>query len=153
VEGKPRPVTLESGFDWGPGKLAPKAFTLRPGPAVEVPDAGDFEKDQSFSCGLWVKIPKRGQGGALVARMDNGNGYRGWDVWMEADRVGMHIVHRWDDDGIKVVSKTPLQPGRWYHVLVTYDGSGKAAGVKIYLDGVVQPADVANDKLKQTIRT
>jgi hypothetical protein len=153
VDGKERPLTLESGFDWAAGKIAPKAFTLRPGGTIEIPEAGDFEKDQGFSCGGWVKIPKRGQVGAVLARMDNPNGHRGWDLWMETDRIGMHFIHKWPDDALKVVAKSPLQPGQWYHVFATYDGSGKAAGVRVYLNGVAQPVDVQADKLKQTIRT
>jgi hypothetical protein len=153
VDSKVRSVTLESGFEWTQGKIAPKAFALRPGDTIEVAEAGDFEKDQGFSCGAWVRIPRRGQVGAVLARMDNANGHRGWDIWLESDRVGMHVIHRWPDDALKVVAKTPLQPGQWYHVFVTYDGSGKAAGAKVYLNGALQPVDVQADQLKETIRT
>ena len=38
-------------------------------------------------------------------------------------------------------------------MLATYDGSGKAAGVKIYIDGQPQATDVAADALRNTIRT
>jgi hypothetical protein len=65
----------------------------------------------------------------------------------------MHIINNWPDDGLKVVAKTALQPRRWYHVLATYDGSGKAAGVKVYIDGVPQALEVQADKLKSSIRT
>jgi hypothetical protein len=41
----------------------------------------------------------------------------------------------------------------WTHVLATYDGSGKAAGVKIYINGQPQATDVAADALRNTIRT
>jgi hypothetical protein len=153
ADGKSRSLELDSGFAWTTGNLASKALQIKPGKAIEVPEAGDFEKNQGFSCGAWVKIPRRGIVGALAARMDNGNLHRGWDLWMENDRVGMHVIHRWPDDALKVVAKTPLQPGKWYHVLATYDGSGKAGGVRVYLNGVLQPVDVFADKLKQTIRT
>jgi len=36
---------------------------------------------------------------------------------------------------------------------MTYDGSSKASGVKIYIDGALQEQDVPTDKLKNTIRT
>ncbi|HWY87252.1 MAG TPA: DUF1553 domain-containing protein, partial [Gemmataceae bacterium] len=47
----------------------------------------------------------------------------------------------------------PLQPGKWHHVFVTYDGSAKAAGVKVYINGAAQTVEVFTDKLTQTIRT
>src|SRR5262249_54213137 len=73
--------------------------------------------------------------------------------WVEGGRVGTHIIHKWPDDALKVIGQTPLKQGQWHHVLVTYDGSAKAAGVKVYVDGVAQQTTVASDKLKETIRT
>lgn len=153
VGGQVRTVTYESGFDWTAGKEPPKAFTLRPGSSVEIPEAGDFDKNEPFTCATWVRIPKRGQVGSVLARMDNTNGHRGWDMWMEADKIGIHLINKWPDDALKVVSKTPLQPGRFYHVVVSYDGSGKAGGVRIFLDGNPQAVDVATDRLQGTTRT
>ena len=57
--------------------------------------------------------------------------------------------------GIKV-SATKALPvdGHWRHVFFTYDGSGKASGVKIYVDGAPVATTVAMDKLDQkSIRT
>jgi hypothetical protein len=153
VRGNTRTLKLEPGNRWAEGRVAPKALTLKTGSNFAVKGAGDFEKDQGFSVGAWVRVPRRGMTGAIAARMDNTKAYRGWDLWMENDRVGTHIVSRWPDDALKVTSKTPLQPNRWYHVFVTYDGSGKASGVKVYLDGAAQPVDVFTDKLKNSVRT
>jgi hypothetical protein len=153
VNGKPREVKLPNGFEWVAGKVEPKAFAIKPGASIEVADAGDFEKDQGFSVGAWVKLTKRNQSGALVARMDNGDSHRGWDLWTEGDRVGMHIINKWPDDALKVTAKQQLKPNQWYHVLAAYDGSSKASGVKVYIDGQLQPVDVFTDKLKSTIRT
>ncbi|MBI2808026.1 MAG: DUF1553 domain-containing protein [Planctomycetes bacterium] len=154
IDGKPRDLTFKAGYDWVAGKGMPKTFTVRPtGPAIELPDVGDFENSQGFSIGAWVKIPRRGNVGAIAARMDTTQKFRGWDLWMEQDKVGMHIINQWPENALKVTAKTPLQPNRWYHVFVTYDGSSKAAGVKVYLDGALQPVDVFTDKLSQTIKT
>ena len=123
------------------------------GAALELADVGDFEKDQAFSAGAWVKPGRKGLGGAIVARMDDADDFRGWDLLLEAGKVAAHIVHKWPDDGIKVVSDGVLKPDAWNHVLLTYDGSGKAAGVKIYVDGQPRTNAVAADALKGTIRT
>src|SRR5262249_28624843 len=64
-----------------------------------------------------------------------------------------HIVHKWQDDALKVVSQAPLTLNEWTHVCVTYDGSKKAAGVKVYYNGKPQPTNIAADKLQNTIRT
>ncbi len=54
---------------------------------------------------------------------------------------------------VSTVSPLPLD-GKWKHVFFTYDGSGKASGVKIYVNGTAVPTRVVFDTLHQsTIRT
>jgi hypothetical protein len=57
--------------------------------------------------------------------------------------------------GIAVATVAQLPPsGDWQHVSFTYDGSGKAAGVKIYIDGRPAITRIVSDTLSQTtIRT
>jgi hypothetical protein len=146
-------TTLDSGFDWTLKRGDGKGFTVRPGASVTVSAVGDFERNKPFAVAARVSISKRGTTGALVSRMDNAKGYRGWDLWMQADRVAMHVVNEWGKDALKVVAKTPLSPGKWYHVCAVYDGTGTAAGTRIFIDGEPQPTDVEVDNLKSTIRT
>ncbi len=164
TEGEGKSITVIAGGEsreitpptivWAEGRDAKeKALSLRTTPAVEFADAGDFDSDQPFATSIWVKLGRRNQTGAIVARMDSKSDYRGWDLWLEADKVGTHIVNKWSDDALKVVSQTPLKVNEWTHVCVTYDGSKKAAGVKVYYNGKPQPATIAADKLKGTIRT
>jgi hypothetical protein len=50
--------------------------------------------------------------------------------------------------GIHVATTIPLPTdGHWDHLFFTYDGSGKAAGVKIYVNGALVPIKVIADKL------
>jgi hypothetical protein len=55
----------------------------------------------------------------------------------------------------KVTMAEPLPvDGRWRHIFFTYDGSGKAAGIHIYVDGKPVATKVVYDSLAQsTIRT
>jgi Protein of unknown function (DUF1553)/Protein of unknown function (DUF1549)/Planctomycete cytochrome C/Concanavalin A-like lectin/glucanases superfamily len=54
---------------------------------------------------------------------------------------------------VSSVDRLPLD-GYWKHLFFTYDGSGKASGVKIYLNGVPMAAHVVSDSLDgRTIRT
>ncbi|HMF20487.1 MAG TPA: DUF1553 domain-containing protein, partial [Gemmataceae bacterium] len=145
--------TLSSGIGWDTGYVSDRAFKSQPGGTLEIPDAGDFDK-QGFSFGAMVRLPDNVTSGAIFARMDDQNNFRGWDLWVENNRVGTHIVNKWPDDAIKVTAQSPLKPGQWYHLFVTYDGSGKAAGVKIHINGVLQGArTITADTLKNTIRT
>jgi hypothetical protein len=155
VVGQPREVELSGeAVAWEKGHVAERAYRVRAGQTVELPDVGDFDRGSAFTVSAWVKLPKGNPAGAILARMDDGNDFRGWDLWVEQGRVGAHIIHRWPNDALKVVSMTRVKPNVWTHVLVSYDGSGKADGVKIYLDGAVQAArNVQADTLKNTTKT
>jgi hypothetical protein len=56
---------------------------------------------------------------------------------------------------IRVVSVTPLAlDGAWKHIFFTYDGSGHASGIKIFVNGNPIASRVVSDNLaKATIRT
>ena len=56
---------------------------------------------------------------------------------------------------IRVASITPLPiDGAWKHIFFTYDGSGRASGVKIYVNGIKVATRVLSDNLAgTTIRT
>ncbi|MBY0588929.1 DUF1553 domain-containing protein [bacterium] len=153
VAGQPRELTMTTPIAWEPGYAAPKAIKTRPETPIEVADAGDFESDQPFSCGAWVKLPADGMTGALIARMDESSGYRGWDMWIQGNKFGSHLIHSWPGDAIKVVAQQKLQPGIWYHLMLTYDASKKVEGVKLYINGQPQPVDIEARDLKGSIRT
>ena len=126
----------------------------QPGGVLELADAGDFEKDQAFSFGAFVRMPKAGMTGAVVSRMDDQHDFRGWDLWVEGNRVGSHVVSKWPEDAMKVVTNEEvLKPGELTHVFVTYDGSGKSDGLKIFVNGQMKGSTAQPDALKGSIKT
>jgi mono/diheme cytochrome c family protein len=153
VEGQIVRLTAAAEPGWSGGAVAPAAFQRKGPGAIEVPNAGDFEKSQAFTCAAWVKLARGDQGGAIVARMDDQHDFRGWDLWVENGRVGTHIINKWPDDALKVVTRMPVKAGEWHHVCFTYSGGGNAAAVKVFVDGVPQTTDTQADKLQNTIRT
>ena len=119
-----------------------------------MPDAGDFDTNQPFSYAAWVKLPANDG----VRRDPGPHGrrpttIRGWDLWVEGRRIGTHIINKWPENALKVVTRDQLPADQWTHVAITYDGSSKAAGVKVYVNGKPQPTNVQADSLNGTIRT
>jgi hypothetical protein len=153
VSGQERTVTLPAAVKREPGHVSAKALKVDPGVNLEVADVGDFDKDQSFSFGARVFLPTDNTNGAIFARMDDQHDFRGWDLWVQGNRVGTHIINQWPQDALKVVTRDPLPAGRWSHVFVTYDGSAKPAGVRIYVNGVLQRKNVESNTLTKTTRT
>ena len=141
---------------WTPGgKLGP-APVMKLGGTFDLGELGDFEKNQKFSYGAWIKPARNGQFGGVIARMDEKAGYRGYDLWVQDRSLGVHFIDSWPDNGLKLETQKPaLKIGQWQHVFVTYDGTARPGGVKLYVDGVEQKLKVANNTLKPnaSIRT
>ncbi len=148
-----RDAPLAAGSAWDTGYISDKACGSRSGGVLEIAEAGDFERDAAFSYGAWIKLSKIDQTGAILARMDDQHDYRGWDLYFEDGHVGAHVVHKWPDDAAKAMSKSKIKPDAWNHVMVTYDGSSKAAGITVYINGTRQETKATSDGLKDTIRT
>ena len=117
---------------------------------------GDYDQEQPFSFGSWVYVPENYNGAAaILSRMDEGNHYRGWDLWIEKGEFASHIVHQWPGSAIKVrTNKRLAKTGQWHHVMATYDGSGKAEGLRIYVNGAAAALETENGAgVKGTLRT
>ena len=135
---------VKSRSDWGL-KFNGKNF-------VDLGNVGDFERTDSFSYGGWVK-PEKKNTGALLARMDDAAAYRGYDVLVGDNRISVHIINTWPTNAIKINTKKQLKAGEWKHVMVTYDGSSKASGVNVYVDGEKWDWTIEHDSLTETIKT
>ncbi len=145
----PRPATVE----WVEARRGGLAAFLNGGEVLAVAGGGDFDQHQPYSVAAWVKLPANDASAALVARMDEGNNYRGWDLWVEGRRIGGHLIHQWPDNALKVVTAEPLPADEWVHVTLVYDGSQRAAGLKVFVNGQSQPTNVAADSLRGTTHT
>lgn len=153
ADAKPAKFKATGTVEWkADGKLG-AAPVIKTGTTFDLGNAGDFEKDQSFSYGAWVKAPG-GQSAGIIARMDEENSFRGWDLWEQDKNFAAHFISKWPENAMKIATAdSPLKPGQWQHVFVTYNGNGKASGAKIYVDGVEAKIKVEADKLEGTMRT
>jgi len=142
---------LNGPVKWADGKYG-KAFDCNTKNFIDLGNTGNFDGSHGFSYGAWVK-PKGVASGAPLARMNNGNDFRGYDLHLSGGAVEPHIISKWPTDAIKVSTKQKLQPDTWQHVFVTYDGSKKAAGVRIYVDGKLWDWDVREDRLAGSIKS
>ncbi len=86
--------------------------------------------------------------------MDDDNAYRGYDLMIDGGKIAAHFVSHWPDNGFRIASKNPVSLNEWHHLVVTYDGSKHAQGVKLYVDGVAQEFDVTtNNELAGSLKT
>ena len=109
-------------------------------------NVGNFGGSDKFSFGAWIN-PSGAEAGTIIARMDDGAAHRGYDLLISKGVLEAHVINTWPAKGARVEAKKPLAAGEWHHVFVTYDGSGKAAGLKLYANGELLEATITNDTL------
>ena len=129
---------------------------------VSFGDVGGFERDEAFTLAAWVKgrgnLPMNGF--QKIASAEHRRGYE-WrfdditlvDIQKWAARLTIRLASDAPDSAIEVRSRERLRLGDWYHVAVTYDGSGKAAGLTLYLNGEPLGLEVVRDTLRGPIRS
>ncbi len=112
---------------------------------VDLGERYDLKQDQPFSLAAWLQIPNSLTGTILAKAQGDRKGYT---LKVDRGRVALDLINRADGYGIQVASETrPLALAGWHHLLVAYDGSGKAAGVVLYVDGHRQQLQVKLDSL------
>jgi hypothetical protein len=108
-------------------------------------DAGDvarFGYYDKFSLAAWLR-PDGKRGGTLLSRMIDAPQAAGYSVVLEKGQVHVNLVVRWLDDAIRVHTEERIPADHDCHVVVTYDGSRVAGGIRVYLDG--RPAKLVID--------
>jgi len=117
---------------------------------LELGDLADFDVRSAFTLSAWVYQTTVDGRRAVFSRMEPAEGnYRGYTLQLIQGAPALFLVHEFPENLLQVQTKKPLEAHRWYHLAATYDGSGKAEGVRIYLDGVVQEAGLVIDKLTE----
>jgi hypothetical protein len=71
---------------------------------------------------------------------------------LDAGRPFFGLIHFWPGNALAVRAKDPLPVGKWSHVAVSYDGSSRASGVGLWVDGRRVEVEVVRDHLYRDIR-
>ena len=139
-----------------------RAVTFDGDTEVTFGNVGSFDRGDRFSLAVWL----RGRGNqpmSVLQKIEDANRRRGYE-W-RLDDIVLVGIQRWaarmtialasDTPGsrIEIRTRERLRLGDWYHVALTYDGSGKASGLFLYVDGKLFETDVIKNTLAGPIGT
>lgn len=102
-------------------------------------DIGRFNNMTPYSIGLWIRA-EEGASGSVFSRIEDGVGGRGFQLVYDQGHLEYLSISQGYAGRIGVRSVRILPSGQWHHVMVTYDASLSARGIKIYVDG--EPIEV-----------
>lgn len=145
-------VTSTDDYRMVPGKTG-QAITFTGDTAYVCQGSGSFDRVTPFSFSLWLKpadeAPRRVVLHRSVAAEDAA--FRGYAMTLDQGYVSFALIHFWPGNAIRVDSLAKLPVGQWTHVAVTYDGSSRASGLKIYLNGSLAETQIVRDQLTRDI--
>jgi hypothetical protein len=144
-------ASVKGKTDWAKGKIG-KAFRFDGDTHLDLGNTLNFERTDKYSYGAWIN-PSELSANTVISHMDDGNNFRGWDLYLGDGKAFVHIIHEWEKNALRITSKAMIPANQWTHIFVTYDGSSKAAGIKLYINGQPADVDITHDTLTDTIKT
>ena len=117
--------------------------------SVTIEKVADFKRSDPFSFSLWLKIPEELEEIVVMHHQQAGSdaGYHGYQLVLEHGHASFGLIHFWPGNAIKVRTREKLRTNEWVQVGITYDGSSRASGVKLYVDGKPAEPEIQRDQL------
>ncbi|HKW65169.1 MAG TPA: DUF1553 domain-containing protein [Candidatus Acidoferrum sp.] len=129
---------------------------------VNLGQAGDFDAREPFALATWTDVYGLKKSVVLQKR-DASEHWAGYELGFDDVaytgrhqrnlRVVARFAAHWPNNAIEVRTKDRVPMSGSHHLLVNYDGSGKASGLKIYVDGKPSETETVKDTLSGTFRT
>ncbi len=110
----------------------------------------DVDLDQAWTLSLWAQAT--GSLGCLLSKIQPDGDRRGLEVLWQKGRFQIHLVHRWGASALSLVTRDPLPSGVWHQLVLRYDGSGRAAGLSVFVNGKPAEVSVQLDTLDGSLR-
>jgi hypothetical protein len=147
-----------------------KDGSFSPETQVSFGQSGDFDRTKPFSVGIWV-MPPSSSAVKILTKHDGGEHWQGWEIAddkpispgnrKQLAHMVVRLATHWPDNAIEVQTKERVQVNRqgassatsMHHLVVEYDGSGRASGIKFYEDGEEVKTEIVKDHLSGDIHT
>ena len=120
---------------------------------TKLPDLGIAHADQPFSFSLWLKPAQIHERAVVFTNSSSFDlPFSGYELLLEDNRLTWSLNRELPGCAASISSKTKVPANEWTHVAVTNDGSCKASGLKIFINGQVAETSVASDNLTRDFR-
>ena len=114
---------------------------------------GNFHRYEPFSISLWLKTPDEKDRAVVLRRSQawTDAGSRGYELLIEEGKLKWSLIHFWPGNAVSIRAVDKLPLNEWTHVTISSDGSSRAAGLKLYVNGQPAKVDVIRDHLTKDI--
>ncbi len=154
--------TLNGDPGFGPGMVS-RAVSLDGQTQLSFGKVGNFDARQPFTFAVWLRPGLGKVGNYAFQKIADENSRRGFELLFE--QTHLIDIQRWGapltirltanfpDDAIQLRTRESFNNNEWKHLAITCDGTGKAAGLKVFLNGKPVAVEVAKDALTGSTQT
>jgi len=116
--------------------------------------SADFERSDEFSLMAYIKLSQKKKDIPIIAKIEEYNdGQRGYELSITDDTLYVKINHLYPYNCLQVKAKSPIKMNEWVHVGMSYDGSSRAEGISLFVDGQKIENSIEINHLYRTIKT
>jgi hypothetical protein len=131
-----------------PGKMG-QAVEFNGDEEITFPNPlGRLQPWEPYTIVFWLKVPATLTNGVLFHRCDGTDvGFHGTELELDHGRLFFVIKRFWPGNALAIRSKEAVRADEWIQIAATYDGSGQAAGMSLFLDGQPLTAEIVRNRL------
>ena len=114
---------------------------------------GLFDHNEPFSAAIWIN-PKGQTTSQTIMGNSSAKGmfWRGWDFALDSlNRLSFRMINALPHDALLIHTIESIPVNKWTAVAFSYDGSGKAGGVQLFINGKAQKTITPFDRLARSI--
>lgn len=145
------PAVLRGDNKLVPGKSG-NAIEFTGDDPVDLP-LGNFRREEPFTVSLWIRTPDVKERAVVFhrSRAWTDAASRGYELLIEDGRLKWSLIHFWPGNAASIAAQDVLPPGQWMHVVVSSDGSSRAAGLQLAVNGRPVAVNIVKDNLSREI--
>ena len=111
------------------------------------------ERWDEFTWGFWMRDTIQSKTPVVVLHRTGGTdvGFCGFDLILEDGFLTARVMRHWPGNAIAIRAKVRVKRGEWTHVTWSWNGSGRASGLRLYLNGDPIPTETLQDSIWKKI--
>ncbi|PWJ41851.1 DUF1553 domain-containing protein [Sediminitomix flava] len=120
---------------------------------LDLKPVGTFGRTEAFSISVWVNIPDSLHEGVIFHKNKAVmlHCMKGYSLYLNDDKLELVMAHTYPDNAIVKHSLDTIPKNQWVQLGLTYDGSSKANGLKLFMNGEEIKTETIVDNLYKEI--
>ncbi len=109
---------------------------------------GRLQPWEPYTIVFWLKVPAALTNGVIFHRCDGTDvGFHGTALELDQSQLFFVVKRFWPGNALAIRSKAKVRPDEWVQIAASYDGSGQAEGMKLFLDGQSLDSEIVRNHL------